>query len=116
MKTVERAPQIPTSISPDGREIWDWAAKLSDHVHRQDKIRRLTADLAGIGLRCGDCDKWMKSRECPRERNENGRQRGPSMNEPKCRQFVEDSFAKRHRAELTEKLAALQSQDVPHGL
>jgi hypothetical protein len=37
--------------------------------------------------KCGDCDKWMKSRECPRERNVNGMSRGPSCNDYQCDAF-----------------------------
>ena len=37
--------------------------------------------------RCGDCNKWMKSSECPREHNVRGISRGPSWGEPTCDQF-----------------------------
>lgn len=37
--------------------------------------------------RCGDCHKWMKSRECPRERNVNGMSRGPSGGDMPCDKF-----------------------------
>jgi hypothetical protein len=37
--------------------------------------------------RCGDCTKWMKSRECPRERNVGGMSRGPSWEEYQCAAF-----------------------------
>lgn len=39
-------------------------------------------------MRCGECDKWMKSRECPRERNVNGWYRGPSCDDAPCNQFT----------------------------
>lgn len=103
------APELPKNVSSDGREIWDWAAKFSAHVHRQDEINRLATDIAKIGRRCGDCDKWMKSRECPREHNVAGQSRGPSCNGLICGQFVEDRQATKRRAELTKKLAALSS-------
>jgi len=105
------APKLPADISSDGREVWDWAAEFSAHVHRQDEIRRLSADIIRIGRRCGDCRKWMKSRECPRERNVNGRNQGPSGEAPTCNQFVECHFATARRAELSEKLAALKSEE-----
>lgn len=97
---------LPAAVSPDGREIWDWAGRFSEHVHRQDRIRRLSADIAQIGRRCGDCDLWMKSRDCPREHNVNGRNHGPSCADPICFKFVEDRFATKRRTELKEKLAA----------
>ena len=37
---------------------------------------------------CGNCQSWMKSRECPREHNVNGYKRGPSMNDAGCGQFT----------------------------
>ncbi len=38
--------------------------------------------------RCGDCDNWMKSRQCPREHNVKGMSRGPSCNDYTCDKFV----------------------------
>jgi hypothetical protein len=29
---VNAIPPLPTEISPDGREIWDWAGKFSEAV------------------------------------------------------------------------------------
>ena len=55
---------------------------------REALTKALTANLP----RCGDCDKWMKSRECPRERNVKGMSRGPS-----CHDFTCDQFAAKHR-------------------
>ena len=99
-------PQLPREVSPDGREIWDWAAKLSDAVHRADRARNLRADIAGIQRKCGSCTMWM-TRTCPKERNVNGRSQGPSMNAPICGRFT----MKASSAELLEKwrteLAAL---------
>ena len=87
---MDNSPQLPTHVSPDGCEIWDWAAKLSEHTHRQDKIRQLKAEITKP-LRCGDCYWWMKSRDCPREVNVGGRNRGPSMNDRPCGKMQETS-------------------------
>jgi hypothetical protein len=101
---------IPSDISADGREVWDWASKFSEHVHRQDEIRRLSSDLARRGNRCGDCAKWMKSRACPKEQNIGGMSRGPSSDSPKCGQFLESGTATKRREEITAKLAALKQE------
>jgi hypothetical protein len=106
------APKLPDHVSSDGREIWDWAAKLSAHTQRMHKMRQLQADIGRVGTRCGDCDKWMKSRLCPKEKNVNGRNHGPSCDTPKCGQFVEEKFATRRRTELQTELSKLES---PHG-
>jgi hypothetical protein len=37
--------------------------------------------------RCGACEHWMKSRECPREYNKNGWQKGPSCGDLACSKF-----------------------------
>lgn len=43
--------------------------------------------LRSMLARCGDCSHWMKSRECPRERNADGMSRGPSCGAIVCDQF-----------------------------
>lgn len=54
--------------------------------------------------KCGDCSHWMKSRECPREKNVKGMSRGPSCNDSTC-----DKFA----AKNAETAARLEAQMVP---
>lgn len=112
------APALPQDISPDGREIWGWAARLSDHVNRLDKMRQLAADIAKV--RCGDCRLWMM-KACPREHNVNGYNRGPSMEGIICGKFVEDpssaALRQRRRDELAElaKLHVAASQENSDG-
>jgi hypothetical protein len=104
-------PQLPREISSDGREIWDWAAKLGEQAQRARKIRQLRADLARTGNRCGDCYNWMKSRLCPREANVNGRNRGPSGDAPICGKFIITKTATERRERLTAELSALVAND-----
>jgi len=104
---VGEAPKLPTQVSPDGREIWDWAAKLSEHTQRLAKVQQLKAEIAKP-LRCGDCYWWMKSRDCPRERNVNGRNRGPSMNDWPCGKMQETADSIERREKHKAELAALQ--------
>lgn len=106
------APELPRNISPDGREIWDWAAKLSQHTQRLHQMRLLQHDITEIGRGCGHCDKWMKSRVCPRERNVNGRNHGPSMKDPVCSQYVEKASSTNRREELKAKLDLLQEEHI----
>lgn len=104
------APELPRNISSDGREIWDWAAKLSAHTQRAHKMAELRRDIARVGTACGGCDHWMKSSLCPREtRNNAGRRVGPSMNGPKCSKFQENPWDTQRREELKAKLAALEA-------
>lgn len=100
-------PPLPQNVSNDGREIWDWAERFSAHTHRLDKMRKLRAEIARIGTVCGDCHFWMKSRECPKERNVNGYSRGPSNGSPKCGQFVMTASSAELRAERQAELDAV---------
>ena len=109
------APMLPQQVSPSGRELWDWATRFSDHIHRRDEIARLTREIAQIGRTCGDCYSWMKSRECPREKNVGGISRGPSCKEPICKQFVETSLASARRKELQGNLLAISATEEKGG-
>lgn len=99
---------LPNRVSSDGREIWDWAARFSQHMHRLDEARRLRSEVATV--ECGGCTKWMKSRACPRERNVNGWNRGPSSRDRICGQFVETRSSAERRAANTEKLAEIEAE------
>lgn len=110
--SVGEPPPLPRAISSNGSEIWDWAAAFSAYTQRRHKIAELTRDIAGIGTRCGDCDKWMKSRQCPKEYNVNGRNRGPSCNDHKCSQFIEATSASTRRTDLQKQLTEI---DAPAG-
>lgn len=117
IEKIERkpAPQLPQNISNDGREIWDWGMKMSEHIHRQAEINRLTRQIRLQGTKCGDCYKWMKSQYCPRERrNSKGRREGPSMNAPICTQFEECPRTTEWREELKAQLAKLTPRLNPH--
>lgn len=89
---IEQPPLIPQSISPNGAEIWDWASKFSDWTQRRSEIGRLEREVRELRGQCGSCQSWM-TRVCPKERNINGYNRGPSMNAPKCGKFTMKSSA-----------------------
>jgi hypothetical protein len=105
-------PALPQHISSDGREIWDWAKRLSEHTHRLHDMRELRRDIARIGRECGGCDNWMKSRICPREKNVNGWNRGPSMTDPvmNCQTFVQAPSEIARKGELQQRLSALEEK------
>ncbi len=44
--------------------------------------------------KCGDCYWWMKSKDCPREKNVNGFSRGPSMSGIACGKFSSRQYPK----------------------
>lgn len=81
---------------------------LIDFDEAQQKQRARLEHIAELRRRlqprCGNCDKWMKSSECPREKNVNGYSRGPSMSEWPCPQYVAAREIAETKAELEEAL------------
>lgn len=67
--------------------------KIISGFDRLSKITQLkdmvTEARISARLRCGSCHFWMKSRECPRERNVDGMSRGPSCEAPVCGTFLQ---------------------------
>lgn len=102
-------PVMPMEISPDGREVWDWADRLSARAHAVDELKRLRSQAYNARNTCGSCSAWMTS-ACPREVHDNrrGRSQGPSSMAIKCDRFsISSSSAK--SAELAEaKIIELQ--------
>ncbi len=58
--------------------------RISKIAHLKDKVMEARFSAR---LRCGVCYFWMKSRDCPRERNVDGMSRGPSCEAPICGKF-----------------------------
>jgi hypothetical protein len=85
-------------------DAFDFGMAFSDRVHELDRLQKLRARIGKIGTRCGDCDKWMKSCECPKEHNVNGQTTGPSSDEIKCNQFTEALSSTRLRTQLLAEL------------
>lgn len=108
---------LPQSVSSDGREIWDWAARLSRRTGLLDRQATLVNDLFKLTRECGSCRFWMTS-DCPREVHDNriGRKRGPSMGAPICQKFaMSDSDARlkaKWEAELSDVRAQLSQKDA----
>lgn len=64
--------------------------------------------------KCGNCQHWMKSSVCPRERNVNGRPHGPSMNERACDKFnVEQWVLDLQEKRIKEAVAFAEEHDLP---
>ena len=99
-------PQPPREVSPDGREIWGWAAALSAERHRVSRIRELQSGMRDLRTQCGSCSFWMTN-QCPYERNVNGRKKGPSMKNPVCGKFAMKASAQALLAKLGDELKAL---------
>jgi hypothetical protein len=104
-------PALPSDMSSDGREVWDWADRLSDHVQRVDEYRRLSQQIRNAETQCGGCSKWMTG-SCPRERHDNkkGHKVGPSSLSPKCQEFTLTARDQAALAASKEKLMELGAQ------
>lgn len=110
-------PKLPTDISLNGIEIWEWAAKLSEHVQRLDRQRTLRRELRRLSSECGSCRWWM-TRDCPAEKPSNtGYSRGPSMGAPICAKFELSSTSRtiqqQWQDELAQLKAALDTREEP---
>lgn len=72
----------------EAQDVWDWADRLSDRVHRAEELQRLRAQVRNAQTTCGSCVFWMTD-SCPRETHDNrtGRKHGPSMGAIKCDRF-----------------------------
>jgi hypothetical protein len=104
---VAAVPKLPDDISPDGREIWDWAARLSDQVQRADEIKRLRQQITNAETQCGSCAHWMTG-QCPREQhgNKTGRT-GPSSLSVKCEKFSMPAWQTKELDAAKSKLSKL---------
>lgn len=62
--------------------------KFSEQVHGIDLQRKHMQHLRERAQKnCGHCYWWMKSRDCPREKNVGGMSRGPSCSGLPCEKF-----------------------------
>ena len=100
-------PDPPTTMSPDGHEVWDWADRLSAAVHARARAAELRAQLARRA--CGDCRMWM-SRNCPREIRDglSGRSKGPSADAFPCGRYDEKPSTTDLRAARTVELRSIE--------
>lgn len=91
-------------------QFWDSFDSFLEADLKRQKIADLLAEhrraVLRDGKRCGDCNNWMKSRQCPREKNVKGYSRGPSCDAAICasfewsplrRQYCEEKSADRQR-------------------
>jgi len=108
---LERGVRPPTECSPDGREIWDWADRLSDRVAAVDKLLRLQKQAHTARTTCGSCKAWM-THGCPREVHDNrkGRSQGPSSMSVKCDSFAMTASDAASVAQAEAEIAALQQR------
>lgn len=108
---VDRHVRPPAEVSPDGREVWAWADRLSERVHLNDELRRAKEQLHNTLNTCGSCANWM-TRDCPREKHDNrtGRSAGPSCAAIKCSAFVMSPLNAKTAALAEAKIAELRQR------
>jgi hypothetical protein len=106
---VEATVRLPAEISPDGRELWDWAARFSDRAQTLYEITKLGKQVHNTRNTCGSCTAWMTD-ACPREKRDNrtGRKQGPSSMAIKCERFSMSARDEAGAAQAEEKIAALR--------
>ena len=106
---VEASVPLATDISPDGRVVWDWAARFSDRGHTLDELVLLGKQVHNARNTCGSCKTWMTN-ACPQEwlDNRTGRKQGPSGMTIKCDRFAMSAVDVARVAKAEEKMAALK--------
>lgn len=85
----------------------------AEGISKAREIARLRNGIATAERRvCGNCTRWMKSSECPAEKNVNGFSRGPSCNGPACGKFSLEPHATESKRRLESELEALMNGGV----
>ena len=80
--------------------IFDAFRDLSAKIHRADAERERIEHLRERAAReCGNCEQWMKSRECPIDDQRRG---FPSMRHPACVRFTPTRSAIEAAQELAQ--------------
>lgn len=98
----------PKEISGDGKEVWEWADRLSDHTQKLHRMREIRKAIHEANNTCGSCNMWMTS-ACPREKSTmRGYNVGPSCKSTKCSQFQMKSWDANRVEELKAELSALE--------
>lgn len=110
---MSEIPQLPKTVSNDGREIWDWAGRLGEWTARQHRKQELRRAILQ-SKECGSCDFWMTS-SCPREKHDNrlGRSVGPSCRGAICEKFSMKSWDVERVEKLQAELASLEDAPTP---
>lgn len=84
----------------NGPDLWDAFEQAAQRISNQAQLRDLVAIVNNFTRReCGHCEHWMKSKQCPKEVNVNGWNKGPSMSEPPCAKYEVKQYVQREAAE-----------------
>lgn len=106
-----KAPAIPSDISGNGQELWNWAASMGNYTNKLHDVRLAQRKLDDAESRkCGLCCRWMHD-DCPQEKHgSDGYKHGPSMDWPGCPLFVIKAWASERIGELRVKLKSEQEK------
>jgi hypothetical protein len=100
-----------TDLRDDFKQICDGLNRISLIAQLRDKVAYA---LKAYNKRCGDCVHWMKSRDCPLERNVKGYSRGPSCDAPVCSKFViKQRAVELQQKRTTEAIEFAKAHDLP---
>lgn len=90
--------------------VFDAILRFDTEIQRIAAERNRRAELRRQARKtCGACHFWMKSQECPRERNVNGWNRGPSSGDVPCGRFQSNA----HHVAAVEVYKAALAQVQP---
>ncbi|KPB83847.1 hypothetical protein BTW15_01440 [Pseudomonas syringae pv. tomato] len=87
--------------------MWEHFDKFFDALGKAAHLAYLKRERVRINSearpKCGNCSFWMKSRQCPAEKNVNGQSRGPSCEGFACQKFEMSGNSKNMFAEMLAK-------------
>jgi hypothetical protein len=98
----------------DLRDVFDQmihaAGKLAAAGIHSDMVREANRTDA---RQCGNCEYWMQSRNCPREENVNGQNRGPSASAWPCEKYAVKDYVVQLKVKRLEEARKYAEE---HGL
>lgn len=102
-------------MSDDLRQQFDKAIDALGRLSLLAQLRDKVVEASQVDRReCGNCFFWMKSRDCPYERNVGGVTRGPSMSHVACGKFrITQQAVELKTQRLHEAMAFAEKHGLP---
>lgn len=91
----------------DGIQFFDNFLEADAKAQRLRSLKERSQKAVNFDIkRCGNCYFWMKSKDCPKERNVNGWNKGPSCNGVACEKFQLEAYVAEVKIEKLEEVIA----------
>ena len=101
-------------------ELWNDVDRAMEPLERLSRIAQLQSDLRHAERmgrkRCGNCFWWNKSQLCPDEKNINGWNYGPHMDDARAASCPKYQQTEHSRELYEERVAAVKAELAEMGL